>query len=157
MAQGDKPTDTIRKGAFLLLADTWGEEEGSWPVKKHYIMKGTLLEIVPSNDGGHKFYLHKSDDITLHCCAEYVSSLTDYEFKLLRGIKTNTERYQAFTDGIVEWVSKLKVNDVVCVELSSQVASPNQTRCQAVVRWIGNLAGEEEIKFGLEITVSAFA
>ena len=157
MAQGNKPTGTIRKGAFLLLADTWGEEEGSWPVKKHSIMKGTLLEIVPSNGGRHKFHLQESNDITLYCCAEYVWLLTDYEFKLLRGMKTNTERYQAFIGGIVEWVSKLKVNDVVYVALPSQQASANLTRCQTVVRWIGSLPGEEETKFGLEITVSAFA
>ena len=158
MAQGGKPTGTIAKGAFLLLADTWGEKKGSWPIKKHFIMKGTVLEFVPNNDGkpGQSYHVHKSDDITLHCCEDNVLSLTDYEFKLLRGMKTDTERYQTFVDGILEWVSKLKLDDMVYVAVPSQEASPNVSRCQAVIRWIGVLPGEEEIKFGLEITVSVF-
>ena len=155
---------TIGKGA-LLLSDTWGEKEGSWPLKKrkeHCVMKGALLfalrdkDIAPRNDGkpSHNFCVYRNDDITLFCPEEDVSPLTNYEFKLLCGMKTNIARFQAFVDGILEWGSKLKVNDVVYVALPSQQALPNRMRGQAEVRWIGELPSEEGIKFGLEITVS---
>ena len=130
--------------------------------KDLFIMKGTLLLAIPDkdivlrNDGkpGHNFRMYKNDDITLYCPEEHFCPLTNYEFRLLSGMKTNAARYQAFVDEILEWGSKLRVNDVVYVALPSKQPIPNPDRCQAKVRYIGVLPGEEGIKFGLEITVS---
>ena len=157
----------VGKGA-LLLQDVWGEKANSTITKiiglgkkgSVNVLKGTLLcsipdkEQVPRQDGkpAHNYRVYKNDVVTLFCSEQEVAPLTNNEFHLLNAIKSPGARFEVFVNGVADWGSKLKLNDMVYVTLPSKQAIGNQ-RVRAAVRWIGVLPNEDGIKFGVEITV----
>ena len=152
----------VQNSAALLLVDSVGDKGGSLLTgvrkkKDQNVLRGSLLVSIPPKDAptadGKPAYNYRvvGDDIMMYCSEYDVAPLTDYEFSLLSGIKSTRARYEAYVNDIMDWGSKVKVNDIVYVSLQ---AIERTKRCRAVVRWIGILPGEEGTKFGFEIFVS---
>ena len=157
----------VSGSSALLLRDTYGDKGGSWfpslrKKKDQPVLRGSLLRPIAMKDSGstadgkpaynYKVY---NEEIIFYCSEQEVAPLTEYEFNLLCGIKQPSVRYATFVDenDIVDWGVKLRMNDKVYVSLPTKQAIET-TWCQAVVRWIGVLPGEEGTKFGVEIIVS---
>ena len=156
----------------LLLRDVWGEKAATSTFAKalglkseQNISKGTLLSSfipnkkqVPRQDGNptHNYQVYKNDVITTMFCSEQdVAPLSNYEFQLLNGIKSPGARFEVFVNGVLEWGSKLKKDDIVslCVP---HLTFRNLSVCSAAVRWIGILPTEDGIKFGVELIVCSY-
>ena len=154
-AMGD--TDTIMEKVSLAYRQMYGL--GSRKKKQAWVPKGSLLLSV---DGKAAYnYRVFNKDIMMLCSEFDVAPLTDYELQLLIGIKLPDARYETFMNDVLDWGSKLKVIDVVCVMLPFQQKGGASRQCRAAIRWIGTLPGKEVwsgikpgIWFGIEILVS---
>ena len=160
----------VTNGA-LLLRDVWGEKAATSTFAKalglkseQNVSKGTLLSSfipnkkqVPRQDGNptHNYQVYKNDVISMFCSEQDVAPLSNYEFQLLNGIKSPGARFEVFVNGVLEWGSKLKKDDIVslCVP---HLTFRNLSVCSAAVRWIGILPSEDGIKFGVEILVCCY-
>ena len=147
----DAVGDKIKSGSLL---NAFRKRKESVPV-----LRGSLLSSAPSKEtaaDGKPVYNYRvngrGEDIMMYCSEQDVAPITLNEFKLLLGIKSPVARYEAFVNDILDWGSKLKVNDTVYVSLPSQQITK---RCRAVVRWIGRLPGEDGTRFGVELLVSS--
>ena len=146
--------------AAILLVDSVGDKGGLFRRKKDQnVLRGSLLLSIPPKDApntadGKPAYNYRvaGDDTMMYCSEQDLAPVTRYEFDLLNGVKSAGARYDAFVNDIMDWGSKLGLNDTVYVSLPSQKAIENK-RCRAVVRWIGLLPGEEGTKFGVELLV----
>ena len=128
------------------------------------VVRGELLVPIPPGDeitprkGGqtpHNYYLKRELAVSLYCKDDDVALLSEYEFWLLEGIKSQTTRYDVFisASNMLDWGSRLKPGDVVYVAIPTQHAAPVHYAA-AVIRYVGGLKTEPGIQFGVEITVS---
>ena len=83
-----------------------------------------------------------------------MAPISDYEYHLLRGVKSREARYGVFQKDLLDWGSKLKVGDFVKVALPSQSLVSNQYAPVSVIKYVGPLPNEYGMQFGVEIQVS---
>ena len=125
------------------------------------VVRGELLVPIPPGDeitprkGGqtpHNYYLKRELAVSLYCKDDDVTLLSEYEFWLLEGIKSQTTRYEVFisANNVLHWGSRLKPGNMVYVALPTQ----HSQYAAAVIRYVGGLKTEPGIQFGVEITVS---
>ena len=152
--------------AAFLLKDIQGEKSlgkiaGLWRSNSKLVCRGELLltiprvKITPRKDGksAHNYQLASDPAVTLFCTEDDVAPISDYEYHLLTGVKSREARYAVFQKDILDWGSKLKVEDFVYVALPSKSLVPNQCAV-SVIKYIGPLQNEQGMQFGVEIQVS---
>ena len=96
----------------------------------------------------HNYQVASDPAVTLFCDEQDVAPLSDNEYHLLKAIKSNEARYEAFLKERLDWGSTLKPGSFVYVNFKS-----NQ-RGSALIRYIGHIPNECGMKFGIEILVS---
>jgi hypothetical protein len=152
--------------AVILLKDIQGEKalgilESLFKSNARPVHQGELLlglpkvKVVPRKDGkpAHNYKLANDSCVTLFCTEYDVAPLSDYEYHLMEAVKSRVARYELFRKDILDWGSKVKEGNVVCVTLPPK--SPVSSRCAvSIIRYIGPLPNENGIKFGVEICVS---
>ena len=78
------------------------------------------------------------------------------EYDVLAGVKMPSARYKIFMDDLLEWGTRLKVEDDVLVELPVKEGAASSEACpkvHAVVRYVGAVSPMPGIIFGVEIKV----
>ena len=152
--------------AAFLLKDIQGEKSlgkiaGLWKSNFKPVCRGELLltiprvKIIPRKDNkpAHNYQVASDPAVTLFCTEDDVAPISDYEYHLLFGVKSREARYAVFQKDILDWGSKLKVEDFVYVALPSKSLVPNQCAV-SVIKYIGPLQNEQGMQFGVEIQVS---
>ena len=148
--------------AAILLKDVQGEKSGKILQSKSakQVCRGGLLlllprdRVIPRKDGrpAHNYQLASDPAVTLYCTEDDVAPLSDYEYHLMKGIKSRESRYEVFQKDLLDWGSKLKVEDFVYVTLPSKSPLPNQTAVSRI-EYVGPLPNENGVQFGVEIMV----
>ena len=120
------------------------------------ILRGSLLvELTDAESRETNLYFspplnykrYSDESVMLYCTPSQVLQLNDQQFNLLLGVKHPFDRFRALN--ILHWVEKLRVGVGVKVAICG-IHNP----AIGVIRYLGQLPGEEGIKFGIELLVS---
>ena len=152
----------------FLLKNVQGEKSlgkivGLWRSNSKLVYRGELLrtiprvKVIPRKDGkpAHNHQLASDPGVTLFCTENDVAPISDYGYHLMVAIKSREARYEVFQKDILDWGSKLKVEDFVYVALPSKSPVPSQ-RAVSVIKYIGPLPKKDGMQFGVEIQVSTY-
>ena len=157
------------EGGYILTKDLPAERTASQlgglrtSRKPVNALRGELLvaipsqDLVPRNDGGkpHNYRLARDTTVTLRAKEEEVAPLDREDFLLLEAIKSTHSRFDTFISADkMKWALSLKEGSEVFVAVNPEMPQHSWLRCQAVVRWVGDLGGKERgTVFGVEIMV----
>ena len=149
--------------AAILLKDVQGEKSGKLLQTKStkQVCRGELLlllprdRVIPRKDGrpAHNYQVASDPAVTLYCPEDDVAPLSDYEYNLMKGVKSRGARYEVFQKDLLDWGSKLKAGDFVYATLPSKSPVPNQ-QTVSKIEYVGPLPNEHGIQFGVEIMVN---
>ena len=149
----------------ILLKDARGEKISKLLQTKSAktVYRGELLlllqreKVIPRKDGrpAHNYQVASDLAVTLYCPEDDVAPLSNYEYHLMKGIKSREARYEVFQKDLLDWGSKLKVGDFVYATLPSKSPVPNQLTVSRI-EYVGPLPNEYGVLFGVEIMVNKY-
>ena len=151
--------------AFLLVQDKVGYKYDN--VVKHMVkrffgtpqstsrvLRGELLKEYHHEEKNYNYVLQKDPSVFLRCADEEVAPLlTQKEFMLLQGIEKRMDRFEAFTEGMLDLGSSLKPGSGVFVTIYNE-GHVNTRLIRATVHYIGEVEGYHGFQFGVELKVS---
>ena len=154
-----KLLDMDTKETAVLLKDIQGEKTSmlvkmglKGPTPKT-VYRGELLLRGKETESDLRYRLVADPGVIIHCSANDVAPLSQYEFELLEAIKSPDACYHVLLCDLLDWATDLRIDSDVFVTLPSHRAIPNQ-RALATVKYIGPLPKETGVQFGVEIVVS---
>ena len=153
------------EGGYILLRDLPAKKASSHlgglvtNNKTRTVLKGELVVAAPAEESVQrtkrpcKYRLAQDTAISLRAEDGQVELLDQRKFGLLEAIKPNEARFSTFCNkDKIEWGLTLAEGGEVFVTMNPEASREVQQHSQAVVRWVGELGGEERgTFFGVEI------
>ena len=157
----------MASGVCILIKQRTGEEivDGDNPAIpfQTYVQKGELVveiplkDRLPRKDGSpsHNFSLYRDHTVTLYDDGTGTSQLYGPEADYLEAIHSPTTRLVQYLEpGKMEWITELKMDDIVFFRIKLTEIKPSLL-IKGMVRYYGLVKGHNGVMFGIQILVSA--